>query len=54
MIIVEREQVRAAVERALQLNPGRDEVAHQVAAAELCIPVEAVQEALHETEDTET
>jgi hypothetical protein len=45
MTIVQRDQVRAAVERALQLDPNRDMRAAIASTAQaLCLPVEAVEE----------
>jgi hypothetical protein len=47
MTIVQRDQVRAAIERALQLDPKRDMRAAIASTAQaLCLPVEAVQAAL--------
>ena len=45
MTIVQRDKVRAAVERALLLDPKRDmRAAIASAAAALCLPVEAVED----------
>lgn len=44
-MIIQRDQVRAAVERALQLDPNGDIHAAIASAAQaLCLPVEAVEE----------
>ena len=46
-MILGRNQVRAAVERALQLDPRRDlDAAIASAAAALCLPEEAVRDAV--------
>lgn len=45
-MIVERQTVRDAVSRALQLAPGDTEAAIAAAAQALCLPVEVVREAL--------
>jgi hypothetical protein len=46
MTIATRDQVIAAVDRALQLDPQRDlDAAMECAAQALALPVEAVQEA---------
>jgi hypothetical protein len=50
MTIATRAQVRAAVERALQLDPDTDAAIAATAAA-LALPVEAVQEALEPIEE---
>lgn len=45
MTIIERDHVRQAVERALQLDPNHDMHAAIASAAQsLCLPVEAVEE----------
>lgn len=47
MTILERNQVRAAVERAVQLDPHQDlDAAIACAAAALCLPEEAVRDAV--------
>lgn len=46
MTIVQRDQVRAAVERALQLDPHDSDAAVEAAARSLALPVEAVREAM--------
>jgi hypothetical protein len=48
--IATRPQVRAAVERALQLDPDHDAAIAATAAA-LALPVEAVREALEPAEE---
>lgn len=46
MTIITREKVRQAVERAMLLAPGSVEEAKRAAAQALCLPVEAVHDAL--------
>jgi hypothetical protein len=53
MTIITRAQVRAAVDRALQLDPDMD-AAIRAAAAALVLPVEAVQEAVAPEEETQS
>lgn len=52
MTITTREKVRAAVERAQQFG-GSVEAAMHVAAAALCLPIEAVRDALEAPVDEE-
>jgi hypothetical protein len=51
MTIVTHLAVRAAFERALQLDPTDHDAAMHAAAAALCVPVEAVQHVVATTED---
>jgi hypothetical protein len=51
MTIITRAQVRAAVDRALQLDPDMF-LAILAAAASLGLPVEAVRDALEPAEET--
>lgn len=46
MTIIQREKVRAAVERALQLDPQDRDAAIEAAARALALPVEVVREAM--------
>lgn len=49
MTIVKKDQVLAAIERALKLDPSV-EIAIAVVAASMCLPVELVREVVDEGE----
>ena len=54
-MIVKRDQVRAAVERALRLDPNHDmRAAIASVAAALCLPVEAVRDAIAPVDEEQT